>query len=78
VGPEAAASVGPKAAVALGGRVVVTEEVEAPVWRLGQWRSQGVGVEESGVGVAGPQPAMGTVVEESGLIDGGRHIDLDD
>jgi hypothetical protein len=34
VGPEAAASVGPKAAVA--------EEAEEPVWRSGRWRSRGV------------------------------------
>jgi hypothetical protein len=38
VGPEAAASVGPKAAVALGGWA---EEAEALVWRSGQWRSRG-------------------------------------
>jgi hypothetical protein len=50
VGPEAAASAGPKTAVALGDWVVAVEEAEVPVWRSGRWRSQGTGVEELGGG----------------------------
>jgi hypothetical protein len=42
VGPEAVASVGPKAAVALGDWAVAAEKAEAPVWRSGRWRSWGV------------------------------------
>jgi hypothetical protein len=73
VGPEAAASVGPKA--------VVAEEAKVPVWRSGRWRpgqwmSQGTSVEESGG--SGSSAAAGTVMEESGLTGGGGHIDLDD
>jgi hypothetical protein len=77
VGPEAATSAGPKTAVALGGRAVAVEEAEVPVWRSGRWRSQGAGVEEFG-GAVGPGLAAGTVVEESGLTGGSRHVDLDD
>jgi hypothetical protein len=36
------------------------------------WRSRGGG------GAAGPWPAVGTVVEESALTNGGKHVDLDD
>jgi hypothetical protein len=83
VGPEVAALVGPKAAAALGGWAVVAQEAEAWVWRSrrwrpGRWRSRGAGVEESGGGAAGPWPAVGIVVEESALTNGGKHVDLDD
>jgi hypothetical protein len=39
----------------------------------GPWRG-GVG----GGGGAGPRPAAGTIVEESGLTGGGEHVDMDD
>jgi hypothetical protein len=55
----------------------MAEETEVPVWRLGRWRSRGTDMEVSG-GALGPRPTVGRVVEESGLIGGGGHVDLDD